>query len=128
MRLLLDTHAFLWFVLDDAKLSLPARQAIESVDNEVLISLASYWEIAIKISLGKYRLSGSFERFWDTGMRDNDIKALPIEVRHANRLAAMAFHHKDPFDRLVIAQALVEGLRLVSADQRFDAYGVSRVW
>jgi PIN domain nuclease of toxin-antitoxin system len=77
LRLLLDTHAFLWFVLDDAKLSLPARQAIESVDNEVVISPASYWEIAIKISLGKYRLSGSFERFWDTGMRRNDITALP---------------------------------------------------
>jgi PIN domain nuclease of toxin-antitoxin system len=128
LRLLLDTHAFLWFVLDDAKLSLPARQAIESVDNEVVISPASYWEIAIKISLGKYRLSGSFERFWDTGMRRNDITALPIEIRHAERLAAMAFHHKDPFDRLVIAQALVEGLHLVSADGRFDAYGVSRVW
>jgi PIN domain nuclease of toxin-antitoxin system len=128
LRLLLDTHAFLWFVLDDAKLSLPARQAIESVDNEVLISPASYWEIAIKISLGKYRLSGSFERFWDTGMRRNNITALPIEIRHADRLAAMAFHHKDPFDRLVIAQALVEELHLMSADQRFDAYGVSRVW
>ena len=128
MRLLLDTHAFLWFVLDDTKLNLPARQAIESADNDLLISPASYWEIAIRISLAKYRLSGSFERFWDTDMRRNDITALPIEIRHADRLAAMAFHHKDPFDRLVMAQALVEELHLVSADQRFDAYGVSRAW
>jgi PIN domain nuclease of toxin-antitoxin system len=128
LEIAVDTHAFLWFVLDDAKLSLPGRQAIESVGNDVLISPASYWEIAIKISLGKYRLNGSFERFWDAGMRRNNITVLPIEIPHADRRAAMAFHHKDPFDRLVIAQALVEGLHLVSADQRFDAYGVSRVW
>lgn len=128
MKLLLDTHAFLWFVLDDPKLSLSARQAIESDSNQVCISPASYWEIAIKISLGKYRLNGSFEAFWDTGMRRNDITVLPIEIRHAATLAAMPFHHKDPFDRLVVAQALAEQLSLVSADLRLDAYGVSRIW
>jgi len=128
LRLLLDTHAFLWFVLDDPKLSAPARQAIESDSNEVCISPASYWEIAIKISLGKYRLHGTFEQFWDTGMRGNDITVLPIEIHHAARLVAMPFHHKDPSDRMVIAQALAEQLHLVSGDPRLDAYGVSRIW
>jgi PIN domain nuclease of toxin-antitoxin system len=96
LKLLLDTHAFLWFVLDDPKLSLVAREAIGSDANEVCISPASYWEIAIKVSLGKYQLKGTFEAFWEIGMRRNDIAVLPIEIQHAARLAAMPFHHKDP--------------------------------
>lgn len=128
MKLLLDTHAFLWFVLDDPKLSSPARDAIASESNEILVSPASYWEIAIKISLGKYRLSTTFEQFWDTGIGHNDMTVLPIEVRHTARLIDMPFHHRDPFDRLVIAQALAEHLHLISADPRFDLYGVARIW
>jgi PIN domain nuclease of toxin-antitoxin system len=128
LRLLLDTHAFLWFVLDDPKLTPPARRAIESASNEVCISPASYWEIAIKMSLGKYRLNGSSEGFWDTGLQQNDIAVLPIEVRHAAKLATMPFHHKDPSDGMLVAQALAEHVTLVSADPRLDAYGVSRLW
>ena len=128
MRLRLDTHAFLWFVLDDPKLTLPARRAIESGSNEVCISPASHSEIAIKMSLGKYRLNGSSEGFWDTGSQKDDIAVLPIEVHHAARLAIMPFHHKDPSDWMLVAQALAEHVTLVSADPRLDAYGVSRLW
>lgn len=110
--------------------SLPYRPAGRSrVDShEVCISPASYWEIAIKMSLGRYRLNGSFEGFWEVGMRQNDISVLPIGVHHAARLATLPFHHKDPFDRMMVAQALAEQLSLVSADPRLDAYGISRVW
>jgi len=128
LRLLLDTHALLWFVLDDARLSSVARSAIEASDNELYISPASFWEIAIKISLGKYKLKGTYEAFWDHAMDGNNITTLPIEIRHTARLLEMPYHHKDPFDRLIIAQSLAEHLSIVSGDQRFDTCGVSRVW
>ncbi len=128
MRLLLDTHAFLWFVLSDAQLSAAARTAISDPNNEVCVSPATSWEIAIKVSLGKYTLTVPFEDFIRHGIEDNDFEILPIEIRHAARVAALPFHHKDPFDRLLIAQALVDNLTLVSNEALFDAYGVKRLW
>ena len=99
--------------------------AIQDVSNEVYISPASHWEIAIKISLGRYRLQVDFATFWQAGMRDTDFRVLPVDVPHTARLIALPFHHKDPFDRLLIAQSLVNELALVSADSVFDAYGVT---
>jgi PIN domain nuclease of toxin-antitoxin system len=128
LRILLDTHTFLWFVLDDPRLSSQARLVVEEPSGEVLISPASYWEIAIKISVGKYRLHDSYETFWRKGMDDNSFGVLPIDLSHTSRLLSMPHHHRDPFDRLLGAQALVEGIPLVSFDPSFDAYGIKRIW
>ena len=128
MRVLLDTHAFLWFVLGDAKLSHTARSYIEEPQNDKLISPASYWEIAIKISLGKYILPQSYEDFMREGIDGNGFIILPIGPRHTAAVADLPFHHRDPFDRLIIAQAKIEQIAVVSADSDFDAYRVTRIW
>jgi PIN domain nuclease of toxin-antitoxin system len=96
--------------------------------NTIFVSPASHWEIAIKISLGRYRLKGDFETFWNAGMRNSGLLELPIDVMHTAHMLSLPFHHKDPFDRLLIAQAMAERLDLVSADVAFDAYGVTRIW
>ena len=128
MRLLLDTHSFLWFVLNDAQLSAPARAAISDPANDVLVSPATYWEIAVKVSTGKYTLAAPYQDFIQHAIDDNDFEVLPVEVRYTALVAAMPFHHKDPFDRLLIAQALAEDIPLVSNEALFDAYGVRRLW
>jgi PIN domain nuclease of toxin-antitoxin system len=128
LKILLDTHAFLFFVLNDPKLGPKAKAEIEDAGNAVLISPASYWEIAIKISVGEYLLNGSYEAFWNGAIHDNSILVRPIEVRHTSRLIALPYHHKDPFDRLLVAQALTEDMPLVSSDSMLDAYGVRRIW
>lgn len=128
MRLLLDTHAFLWFITDDPQLSAAARTLIADPANEVLVSPASYWEIAIKVRLGKYPLSVPYLTFITQGIDRNDFKILPIEPRHTDLLTTMPLHHRDPFDRLLVAQALVEAIPLVSNDPTLDAYGVNRLW
>jgi PIN domain nuclease of toxin-antitoxin system len=128
MRLLLDTHAFLWFVMGDNRLSQSARAAIEDPANEKRLSVASLWEIAIKHSLGKLRLAEPFEVLIPREMHRNALVILPIEVSHLARVDALPFHHRDPFDRLLIAQALVEDLNLVSIEAAFDTYRVSRIW
>src|SRR5262249_47752832 len=128
VRLLLDTHAFLWFITGDAQLSAVAHGLISDPLNDVLISPASYWEVAIKVSMQKYPLTVPFETFIDEGIAGNGFEILPMEVRHAAALAALPFHHKDPFDRMIVAQALVEGIPLVSADALLDAYPIRRLW
>jgi PIN domain nuclease of toxin-antitoxin system len=128
VRLLLDTHAFLWFVLDDRQLSRTAKDLIENPANDVDISPASYWEIAIKISIGKYSLSQPYRQFIETQIARNDFRILHVEPRHTSALTTMPFHHKDPFDRLLVAQALTETIPIVSADGVLDSYGVQRLW
>lgn len=128
MKLLLDTQALLWFVLGDASLSATARQLIEDAANSKHVSPASYWELAIKISIGKYVLHEPFETFIDRAIRQNGFQILPIEPRHTAALINLPFHHRDPFDRLIVAQAIVENLILVSADPAFDAYSIQRLW
>ncbi len=128
MRLLLDTHALLWFLLDDPRLSGLARQVIADGANKVEISPASYWEIAIKISLGKYELPEPFGSFMERELGSNAIGILPILPRHTAALTDLPFFHRDPFDRLIIAQAIVEGIPVVSRDDQFDAYPVRRIW
>jgi PIN domain nuclease of toxin-antitoxin system len=115
-------------VLDDPKLSATARVAISDPGNRVLLSPASYWEIAIKISLGKYSLPGSYADFMRHQLSQNDFQILPILPEHTAKLTDLPFHHRDPFDRLLIAQAMSEGVTLVSADGTFDAYPIQRVW
>lgn len=128
MRLLLDTHAFLWFVTNDPRLSVGAKATIVDASNQILISPASYWEIAIKVSIGKYPLSVPFETFITHGIDDNDFAILAIEPKHAAALINLPFHHRDPFDRLMIAQAQVEQIPIVSRDSQFDAYSITRIW
>ena len=144
MSVLLDTHAFLWYVLDDPQLSATARAAIEGEstnilanptvaatsgnDPRVFVSPASYWEIAIKITIGKYILNSPYETFWRNGIEKNGFEILPIEVRHTAALLNLPLRHKDPFDRLLIAQAVSEGFSIVSSDKDFDQYSVKRVW
>lgn len=108
MRLLLDTHTFLWFLLDDEQLSETARNLIIDPKNDIEISPATYWEIAIKISLNKYSLPEPFEQFMNREIVANQFRILNIEPRHATPLTMLPFHHRDPFDRLLIAQAMVE--------------------
>jgi PIN domain nuclease of toxin-antitoxin system len=128
MRLLLDTHTFLWFVLNDRKLSANANGHISDPNTDVLISPASYREIAIKVGLGKLDLQASYDDFMTRGIAGNDFEILPIEPKHTSLLTTLPLHHRDPFDRLVIAQALGEGMPIVSSDAAFDAYGVKRLW
>jgi PIN domain nuclease of toxin-antitoxin system len=128
VRLLLDTHSFLWFLLDDPQLSAAARVLIEDPTNDVEISPASYWEIAIKIRLGKYALPEPYQVFIEREIADNDFRVLPIEPKHTAVLTTLPLHHRDPFDRLIVAQAMVEGLSLVSADPQLDAYPIHRLW
>jgi len=128
MRLLLDTHAFLWWVEDAPELSRKARSEIASPDNECLLSLASCWEMAIKLSLGKLDLATAIDRFIPEQLAANGFQPLEIDLRHVFRVASLAFHHRDPFDRLLAAQALEDDLAIVSADPVFRKYGVKRVW
>jgi PIN domain nuclease of toxin-antitoxin system len=128
MRLLLDTHAFLWWVSDSGDLSGKAKAAIADPANECFVSVASCWEMAIKISLGKLALGVAFERFVPEQLAANAFQPLDLGFRHVARVAKMAFHHRDPFDRVLAAQALEEKMALVSADPVFRRYGVKRVW
>ena len=128
MNLLLDTHAVLWFLTGSSSLSTRANQYIEDGSNAVWVSPASFWEIAIKISLGKYRLDEPLADFMNREMTQNAFSVLNITYEHADRVARLPFHHRDPFDRLMVAQALEENLCLVSADSALDAYGVRRLW
>jgi PIN domain nuclease of toxin-antitoxin system len=128
VRLLLDTHSFLWFILDDSKLSSTARQHIEDPGNYIEISPASYWEIAIKVGLGKYTLPMPFETFIEHQIAVNAIDILHILPRHVALLTSLPRHHKDPFDRLIVAQAIVEQIPIISVDPIIDSYGVGRIW
>ncbi len=128
MKILLDTHTLLWFGLSNPRLSDRARALIRDPDNQPLVSPASYWEIAIKISLGKYRLFQDVASFVEQQIATNRLDILPISPEHAGLVATLPFHHRDPFDRLLIAQAIHERVPLVSSDDAFDKYPVTRLW
>jgi PIN domain nuclease of toxin-antitoxin system len=128
MTLLLDTQAFLWFIAGSSSLSARARSLIEDIDHRRLLSIASVWEMAIKVSLGKLNLAQPFDVLIPQQLAMNDIELLPIGFEHAARLISLPFYHRDPFDRLLVAQCMVERLPLVSVDQAFDAYGIERLW
>ena len=128
MRFLLDTHAFLWFVLNDSRLSQEALKLISDPKNDLLISPASYWEIAIKVSLGKYEIPGSFQSWMEDQISINNFEILPISITHTAKVATLTFHHRDPFDRLLVAQALSEQIPIISVDRKLDLYSVERRW
>ena len=128
MHLLLDTHAFLWWIAGNARLPVIARRAIGDESNEKLISAASAWEIATKHRLGK--LPGADEVAVDIAgaIAGEGFEELPITVDDAARAGSLPGPHRDPFDRLLIAQALIRNLVLISIDGHFDRYGVRRLW
>ena len=128
MNVLLDTHAFLWFVEDSPHLSIVARQLIEKDDIQPYLSIASLWEMAIKISLGKLTLATPFEQFIPHQLELNSINLLNVSIEHTSAIANLPFHHRDPFDRLLAVQARIEKLALISTDSIFDAYGIERIW
>lgn len=128
MKLLLDTHAFLWFLMGSANLSANARALIENPANENLISVASLWEMAIKVSFGKLILSAPFDELIPQQLNSNGIGLLSIRIDHLSLLTLLPFHHRDPFDRLLIAQAITEQMPVLSIDAAFDNYGVTRLW
>ena len=126
MAVLLDTHAFLWWCQDSEELSKKARRVI--ADQDCFVSVASFWEMAIKLSLDKLRLPSSFDHYIPGQMSLNGFEQLEITFRHTARCAKLPWRHRDPFDRLLAAQAQEDGLAVVSRDPSFDAYGVKRIW
>ncbi len=128
MNVRLDTHTFLWFIAGSKNLSPKARKLIEDEANRVFLSAASLWEIAIKVSLGKLALSEPFETLIPAQLEMNSIEMLGISVSHTSQVASLPFHHRDPFDRLLVSQALTEEIPIVSADEALDTYGVARLW
>jgi PIN domain nuclease of toxin-antitoxin system len=128
VKLLLDTQAFVWFGLGDARLSAPALAAINDPANEKFVSPASYWEIAIKINLGKFALNDSYDAFMQRTIAGNGFRILAIDWQHTSLLTSLPLHHRDPFDRLLVAQSLTENMPLISSDARLDQYGIQRIW
>ncbi len=126
--MLIDTHAFLWEVLDDRRLSVAAQDAWDDPTNELLLSPASMWEIAIKVGRGKLQIGLPVEDFFNIEVEKNRLQILPMTAQHFARVAELPHHHGDPFDRLLVAQALCENVPLLSADAALDAYGVQRIW
>lgn len=128
MQLLLDTHALLWWLSGDDALSAAARTAIADEDNGILISAASTWEIATKHRIGKLPGIAAMIADLDRVVADQGFIGLPINLRHGQVAGTLPGPHRDPFDRMLIAQAMLENLVLVSNEQAFDAYGVARLW
>lgn len=128
MRLLLDTHAFLWFIQGNESLSKPAIALIEDPANQKLISIASLWEIAIKVSIGKLEIGISISELEETQILGNMLNVLNITPKHLNELAKLPFHHKDPFDRLIISQDVSEKIPIISRDKVFSSYSAQLLW
>lgn len=128
MRLLLDTHTFLWWISDDPQLSASARTAIGDSSSEVFFSAVSAWEIAIKAGLGNLQLSEDLPEFLREQLHENRFSPLPMSIEHALRIQELPRHHQDPFDRALVSQAKSEGLRLVSRDSILRRYPIDVLW
>jgi PIN domain nuclease of toxin-antitoxin system len=128
MRFLLDTHTFIWFVTDSPQLGVTAKALIEHEYNEKWFSIASVWEMAIKCSIGKLTFNLPLQTFVDQQMQQNSMDLLNIQISHLAIVSTLPLYHRDPFDRLLIAQAIAEKIPIISADVAFDAYAVQRSW
>ncbi len=128
MRVLVDTHTFIWDILDDPRSSRKARQILSSDTNELVFSLVSLWEIAIKIKTGKLNTIGSSVAYLRDEMAAYGMELLPIRYEHILQLESLPRHHSDPFDRLLIAQAATESLPILTADETFKQYDVKVIW
>jgi PIN domain nuclease of toxin-antitoxin system len=128
VKILLDTQVFLWLTLDSPLLSKKSKKLFLDEENDLFFSMASIWEIAIKTSLGKLTLHQSVENFILEQLAKNSIEILEIDFRHVVRVATLPFHHRDPFDRLLVSQALEEKIPILSSDKIFEKYAVKRLW
>ncbi len=128
MKYLLDTHVMLWITIDDPRLSPSVKSLYLNEENNFLLSIASIWEMAIKISIGKLSIPGTLPRFISDYILDAGIGILGIAPEHVYPIEVLPFHHRDPFDRLIIAQSMVENLPIISSDSRFDRYPIHRTW
>ena len=128
MNILVDTHTFLWAVTDDRRLSETARALIGDGANQVFLSAASMWEIVLKAGAGKLHVTGGASRFLEHEIRRNRLSPLPIQLAHILRVTSLPPIHKDPFDRLLIAQAQVENLPLITSDAEITRYPVQVIW
>lgn len=128
MSLLLDSHSFLWFIEGSPQLSAHAKSLIADPANVLFLSMASVWEIAIKVSLGKLPLNQPFDQLMASQLAIHSINVLDISLAHTVGVSRLPFHHRDPFDRLIISQSLVEQLPVVGIDTVFDLYGIDRYW
>lgn len=128
MRLLLDTHTFIWYVTDNPRLSINVKTLIEDENNEKLVSTASIWEMAIKHSIGRLSFSLPFMEFIRQQLSVSNIGILEINLHQIEVVASLPLHHRDPFDRLIIAQAIAEQIPILSVDSVFDAYAIARLW
>jgi PIN domain nuclease of toxin-antitoxin system len=126
--LILDTHTFLWFVFGSIRMSEKAEALIQDPVNRKFLSLATPWEVGIKVSTGKLTVSQPVDQFFAEEMYANSVQRLPITLAHIARVSTLPFHHRDPFDRILIAQSLTENMALVSADAALDAYSIVRLW
>jgi PIN domain nuclease of toxin-antitoxin system len=127
MKLLLDTHTFIWFVEDDIKLPISTKNQIESIDNEILVSIVSLWEIAIKTSLGKLEIANDIPSMIRE-IEINGFTILPIFPEHTICVSTLPFHHRDPFDRMLISQSITENIRIISKDSVFGEYDIDCFW
>ena len=128
MNLLLDTHAFLWFIEGNDKLSERAKGLIEDRENDRYLSVGSLWEMAIKVSIGKLDVPLPFTRLVREHVRSNAIDILGLRAPHLDIQRSLPFHHRDPFDRMIIAQAKVEEMKVVGSDKKFEHYDVELLW
>ena len=128
MKLLLDTHAFLWWLLDDPRLSDKARAIIADGDNDLFLSAASGWEISIKARLGRLQLPDNLTDYMIEQLQSNAITVLPIQFSHALHVHHLPDHYKDPFDRMLIAQSQLENLPLLTNDQIMTKYNIAIIW
>ncbi len=127
MNYLIDTHALIWFITDNEKLPRLAKQIIENQDNNCYVSIASFWEIGIKYSLGRLDLNTDLNNIFQI-IEDTGFDILPITINQILKNASLEFHHQDPFDRIIISQAITENLTIISKDSQFDKYNVPLIW
>lgn len=128
MKILLDTHAFLWFLQDSSQLSRTAKEMILDPAQELFLSAASYWEMCLALSIGRLDLAAGWERAFDDEMEVNGIAWLPIGREHIRGILSLPMHHRDPFDRLIVSQAMIEGAAIATPDSTFRAYDVQVIW
>jgi PIN domain nuclease of toxin-antitoxin system len=128
MRVLIDSHALIWYVDQDKLLSLASRAAISDPTNDLLLSAGTIWEIGIKAGLGKLVLTQPFKFWMDQAISDLQVTVLPLSVDYVDVQLKLPKHHGDPFDRLIVAQAIVEQVPIISVDASLDAYGITRIW
>lgn len=128
MKFIADTNAFIWFITDSPRLSSTAKDLLEAADSERFLSIASIWEISIKAGLGRLSFENPLEEFLPDQIARNQFALLNISLGHALHVEKLPPHHRDPFDRMIIAQSFLENIPVLSSDEAFDAYGIQRFW